>query len=79
MDRLLHTDVYEKNMETYFQTYPKAALKFKERKYKSEGLRVDPIQCLDQSISFSVARPGEKTFMLSGVFDPRKALESKIK
>ena len=79
MDRLLHTDVYEKNMETYFQTYPKAALKFKERKYKSEGLRVDPIQCLDQSISFSVARPGEKTFMLSGVFEPHKALEKQIK
>ena len=79
MDRLLHTDVYEKNMETYFQAYPKAALKFKERKYKSEGLRVDPIQCLDQSISFSVARPGEKTFMLSGVFEPHKALEKQIK
>lgn len=79
MDRLLHKDVYERNMEAYFQAYPKAALKFKERKFKTEGLRIEPIRCLDESVSFSVTRPGEKTFMLSGVMEPRKALERKIK
>ena len=79
MDRLLHKDVYERNMEAYSQAYPKAALKFKERKFKTENLRIEPIQCLDESVSFSVTRPGEKTFMLSGVMEPRRALDKKIK
>ena len=79
MDRLLHKDVYERNMEAYSQAYPKAALKFKGRKYKSEGICVEPVQCLDESVSFSVTRPSEKTFMLSGVFEPRKVLDKKIK
>ena len=65
-------------MEAYSKAYPKDAQKFRNGQYKKSNRIVTPVKAYDETTTFLVSGENDKSYMLSGVYEPRTFWKKQI-
>lgn len=66
-------------MEAYSKAYPKDAQKFRNGHYKKSNCNVTLVNAYDDTPTFLVSAENDKSYMLSGVYEPKTFLKKQIK
>lgn len=65
-------------MEAYSKAYPKDAQKFRNGHYKKSKCTVTLVNAYDDTPTFLVSAENDKSYMLSGVYEPKTFLKKQI-
>jgi len=65
-------------MEAYSKAYPKDAQKFRNGHYKKSNCTVTFVNAYDDTPTFLVSAENDKSYMLSGVYEPQTFLKKQI-
>lgn len=65
-------------MEAYSKAYPKDAQKFRNGHYKKTNCTVTLVNAYDDTPTFLVSAENDKSYMLSGVYEPKTFLKKQI-
>lgn len=65
-------------MEAYSKAYPKDAQKFRNGYYKKSNCTVTLVNAYDDTPTFLVSAENDKSYMLSGVYEPKTFLKRQI-